>query len=104
MTPLYHPCAQQVPEADLEKNGELELQGVRLEAKQEQAIANRPLSPKIKARDDVPRTPVIFTGKLARLNDKIEGLSGLEARGIVRVLPEERHGCGRKGYFQMFLL
>lgn len=43
-------------------------------------------------------------GRLARLNNKIESLAGLEARGITRVLPEERHATSLAGYIQMALL
>ena len=49
-------------------------------------------------------TPVIFKGKLVEWNKKVERLAGLEARGITRVLPEEKHGGGPRGQMQMFLL
>ncbi|KAL8976305.1 MAG: hypothetical protein Q9205_007656, partial [Flavoplaca limonia] len=42
--------------------------------------------------------------RFARWNDKIEGLAGLEARGITRVLPEEKHAAGIRQYVQMLLL
>lgn len=43
-------------------------------------------------------------GRLRRLNTKIESLAGLEARGIKRVLPEERHTISLASYAQMALL
>lgn len=43
-------------------------------------------------------------GRLTKLNNKIESLAGLEARGITRVLPEERHTTSLAGYIQMALL
>ena len=47
---------------------------------------------------------MLFKGRFAKWNDKVEGLAGLEARGIVRVSAEERHGGGVKRYIQMFAL
>ena len=49
-----------------------------------------------------PSVPV--PGRLTQLNARIESLAGLEARGIARVPPEERHGCSVMGYMQMALL
>ena len=49
-----------------------------------------------------PSIPV--PSKLRRWNAKIESLAGLEARGITRVLPEERHAATLMGYVQMALL
>ena len=43
-------------------------------------------------------------GRLSRLNARIESLAGLEARGIKRVLPEERHAISLASYAQMALL
>ena len=48
--------------------------------------------------------PIPVPHKLRVLNDKIEGLAGLEARGITRVLPEERHGISALRYAQMGIL
>lgn len=54
---------------------------------------------------EIAPTPVLLRGKLARWNDWVEGLSGLEARGIVRVLPEERvTPRGWYGYLRIFAL
>jgi hypothetical protein len=41
---------------------------------------------------------------LRKWNNKIEGLAGLEARGITRVLPSERQNATLMGYFQMAFL
>jgi Permease for cytosine/purines, uracil, thiamine, allantoin len=53
---------------------------------------------------DSDLSPVLFKGKLGEWNEKVEGLAGLEARGITRVLPEDKHGGGPRGHMQMFLL
>lgn len=42
--------------------------------------------------------------KLSKWNRRIESLAGLEARGITRVLPEERHEASVVGYVQMAIL
>ena len=44
------------------------------------------------------------SNKLARWNTWIESLAGLEARGIARVTPEERHRDSIRGYAQMAIL
>ena len=60
--------------------------------------------------DDVPdannrSSPILApVGRLTRLNTRIESLAGLEARGIKRVLPEERHAISVASYVQMALL
>lgn len=53
---------------------------------------------------EVAPTPNLLKGRLAVWNDKVEGLSGLEARGIRRVMPDEKTGGGLCVYIQMFLL
>ena len=53
---------------------------------------------------NIAPTPVLLKGKLAEWNAKVEGLGGLEARGITRVLPEEKYDGGIRGYVQMFAL
>ena len=59
-------------------------------------------SEKETAGDVLPPIPV--PSKLRAWNDKIEGLAGLEARGITRVLPEERHGISGLRYAQIAIL
>ncbi len=51
--------------------------------------------------DDSPHTS---TSTLIRWNAKIESLAGLEARGIVRVPPDERYAPSTFGLVQMALL
>ncbi|KAL8710762.1 MAG: hypothetical protein Q9220_004780 [cf. Caloplaca sp. 1 TL-2023] len=51
-----------------------------------------------------PIAPIPIPRKLSQWNQKIENLAGLEARGIARVLPEERHGPSTLGYLQMVML
>jgi hypothetical protein len=45
-----------------------------------------------------------LSATLRKWNDKVESLAGLEARGITRVLPDERHTATIMGYFQMAFL
>ena len=49
-------------------------------------------------------SPIPVPGRLARWNNRIEGLAGLEARGIARVPPDERQQGSILGYAQMFML
>ena len=49
-------------------------------------------------------SPISNSSRLARWNSKIEGLAGLEARGIARVPPEERQQGSVLGYAQMAML
>lgn len=51
-----------------------------------------------------PVAPIHIPPKLSKWNQRIENLSGLEARGITRVLPEERHKASVIGYVQMAIL
>ncbi len=95
MNPLSHPGAHQIPENDVEKRGELHDSSINIST----FGSDTPSEP-----HDIPPTPVLFKGRLARWNAKVEGLAGLEARGITRVLPEEKHGGGLMGYLQMFAL
>lgn len=46
-------------------------------------------------------TQITVPTKFQRWNARIEGLAGLEARGIMRVLPAERHAPSKLGYAQM---
>lgn len=48
--------------------------------------------------------PIHVPPKLSKWNQRIEGLAGLEARGITRVLPEERQKASIIGYVQMAIL
>ena len=48
--------------------------------------------------------PIPVPSKLRQLNEKIEGLAGLEARGIRRVLPEERHDISPLRYAQIAIV
>jgi len=51
-----------------------------------------------------PHPLVHFPPTIVRWNAKIESLAGLEARGITRVLPEERHAGSLLGYMQIAAL
>ena len=48
--------------------------------------------------------PLPVPNRLARWNARIENLAGLEARGIARVPPDERHESSVLGYAQMAML
>jgi Permease for cytosine/purines, uracil, thiamine, allantoin len=53
----------------------------------------------------VPSAPhVPVPSKLRALNNRIEGLDGLEARGIARVPPEERHDISPLRYAQVAVI
>lgn len=94
MNPLNHPGGYQVPENDVEKRGELKDASINVTLAGSDSLEQH----------DIPPTPTVLKGRLARWNDKMEGLGGLEARGISRVLPEEKHDMGVMGYLQMFSL
>lgn len=97
MTLSSHPGAHQVPENDPEKRGELKASEVN--------VISGGKSPSLGSSEqhDIAPTPQL-KGSFARWNAKVEGLAGLEARGITRVLPEEKHNGGLRGYLQMALL
>jgi hypothetical protein len=48
--------------------------------------------------------PIRIPSTLRRINGKIESFAGLEARGITRVEPDERHESSITKYVQMSLL
>lgn len=87
------PSTQLFPENDVEKQGELKATEINVASK-----IDGKSSP-----NDIPPTRLL-KDKLASWNAKVEGLAGFEARGITRVLPEEKHDGGQRGYFQMFAL
>ena len=106
--PLKHPAAYQMPESDVEKRGELYDKDADINVSSFTGNSSEEntthTSYSSLANHDIPPTPVILRGRLKRWNDKIEGLAGLEARGITRVLPEEKHGISLMGYAQMCIL
>lgn len=106
--PLNHPAAHQIPENDVEKRGELNDKDAGADVNvstfagsnsEENTTTHSSLG-----SHDIPPTPVVLRGRLKRWNDRIESLAGLEARGITRVLPEEKHGISLMGYAQMCIL
>ena len=105
-TPEHH-GAQQMPETDVEKWGEAKVAEINFTANtggEGFSHATNTSSLNSSNQHDIPPTPVLLKGKLAQWNAKVEGLAGLEARGITRVLPEEKHGGGTHDYLQMFAL
>ena len=93
MIPLHQLDAHEMTEYDIEKRGEVS-------CVESDITASTPSSDS-SHQHDIPPTPVL-KGRLAKWNAKVESLAGLEARGIKRVLPEEKHECGRRGYLHMF--
>lgn len=95
MTPLHELDAHNMTESDIEKQGEVR-------CVESDTTTNTPPS-RSSSQHDIPPPPVL-KGHLAKWNAKVESLIGLETRGIKRVLPEERTGCGRREYLHMFEL
>lgn len=109
MNPFNHPGAKQVRDHDIEKEAETKQSTeVHVTANADGATSPAATNSPFLHDDGVPPysdpAPVLFTGRVSKWNDKVESLSGLEARGITRVLPEDKHGGGRRGHLQMFLL
>lgn len=104
MDPLDHPGAHQTPEKDVEKWGGTEVNITANSGSDTSHDAT--LSPPLDSSNqhDIPPTPLLLTGKLAYWNAKVESLAGLEARGITRVLTEEKNNGGRSGFLQMLAL
>ena len=93
MPPLHQLQAYEMTEGDIEKRGEVKCV--------ESDITTITPSSDPSDQHDIPHPPVL-KDYLAKWNAKVEGLAGLEARGIKRVLPEEKHECGRREYLHMF--
>ena len=96
MNPLHHP-ATGPPVADLEKSG-----AGATNVSSRNSVEKTTLDSSSASASPLALIPV--PTKLQRWNNKIESLAGLEARGIARVLPEERHGSSVMGYAQMAIL
>ena len=107
MNPFKHPVVDHMPHHDLEKEAESEEStnvNVTANAGGETSPTAK-TSPSINSSlHDFEPTLVRLKGKLVEWNEKIEGLAGLEARGVTRVLPEEKHGGGPRAHMQMFIL
>lgn len=107
MITLNHPSAHQIPKNDVEKWGELKEEETNIAKSGSDtfpATINTFSSDSSTHQHETPPTPVLLKGRLANWNARVEGLAGLEARGITRVLPEEKHKGGLSGYLQMFAL
>ena len=107
MNPFKHIVVNQMPNHDLENEAESKKStnvNVTANADGETSPAATN-SPSIDGNlHNLDPTLVVLKGKLVGWNEKVEGLAGLEARGITRVLPEEKHGGGPRGHMQIFLL
>jgi Permease for cytosine/purines, uracil, thiamine, allantoin len=107
MNPPNHAGAQQMPENDVEKRGELVESSINTNSFGSDIPAGtskNSFSTSNQRGIPIPPTPVLLKGRLAKWNAKVEGLASLEARGITRVLPGEKHDSGFTGYLQMFAL
>lgn len=107
MNLFKHPVVNQMPHHDLEKEAESKRStNVNVTANADGEISRATInSTSIDGNlHNIDPTLVLLKGKLFEWNEKVEGLAGLEARGIARVLPEEQHGGGPRGQMQMFLL
>lgn len=102
MNPVRHPGVRHTPKYDVEKQSHSAEKTVP-DVTASPASTNDP-SLDNSGQYDIPPDPVLFTGRLAAWNSKVERLAGLEAREITRVLHEEKHGGGLHGHIQMFLL
>lgn len=94
MDPPNH-GAHQLPEIDVEKQGELKATEFNVTTHAGSDTLNQ---------NGMPPDPLLLKGKLAKWNAKVESLAGLEARGITRVLQEEKHQGDIHGYLQMIAL
>ncbi|KAL9100878.1 MAG: hypothetical protein Q9163_003805 [Psora crenata] len=102
MSPLNHAAAHQVTENELEKGGDLKESSINIATTG--GDVHRDSATSYADELDRPPTPVLLKDRLAKWNAKVEGLAGVEGRGITRVLPEEKRGGGVMGYLQMFTL
>ena len=106
--PLNHPAAHQIPKHDVEKLGELNDKSADVNVSSFHGSnsdeTTTHTSDSSLGAHDIPSAPVVLRGRLKRWNDRIEGFAGLEARGITRVLPEEKHDISLMGYAQMCIL
>ena len=108
MNPLNHPIAHQMPEEDVEKWGVSKSTEINVTSNTGSHALDNPTNDSSSFnhgnRHGIPSGPLVPEGRLAHWNAKVEGFAGLEARGITRVLPEERHAGGKQAYLQMFAL
>ena len=106
MTLFNHLGAHRMPENDPERCGELKTSTEINVSSTNGSDINAPNSSSFdqSKEHDIALTLQFLKGKLARWNAKVEGLGGLEARGITRVLPEEKHDGGVRSYIQMAAL
>ena len=108
MDSLDHYAAHQMPENDVEKWGVPKSTEINVTSNTGSHPPDDPTNDSTSFdpgdRHGIPSGPLVLEGRLAHWNAKVEGFAGLEARGITRVLPEERHTGGKQAYLQMFAL
>lgn len=102
MGSFEHSAAHRVLENDPEKQVELRPVQADVDPKTATDISINPEG--ALPEHDIPPAPTVLKGRLARWNDAVEGLSGLEKRGIARVSLDEKHGGGTRSYVSMFAL
>lgn len=98
MNPLQHPGARRKPILDVEKHPELGAASVDVSSRKEDE------APEQSQDITAPSQFGPWRTRFKKWNAKVESLAALEARGISRVLPEEKHTGGAAGYIQMFAL
>lgn len=104
---LNYPGTSKFCKMDLEKWGDLKPKPVHTATStSSNVVAEDNVTSSLDSLDrhSFPRTLALLSAKLAKWNVRVESLSGLEARGVTRVLPEEKHDGRAQGYLQMLLL
>jgi len=87
--------ANEIPPADLEKSGAaLGISTTSCNSVEKSTFESSSTAPHL----------IPVPSKFQSWNARIEALAGLEARGIVRVLPEERQAPSNLGYAQMAMI
>lgn len=95
---LSHPAATVAPTPDLEK------QGGEFNVSSRNSAEKTTFDDSSHSQEGSTPGIIPVPTTIQRWNAKVESLAGLEARGIARVMPEERHGSSVMGYAQMAIL
>lgn len=97
---------RQNSEVDVEKWAESNPTDLKFSTKSHtNAVGDITNSSLIQSSSEPEISPTLaLKSKLGCWNSRVESLAGLEARGISRVLPDEKHAGGMQDYLQMFLL
>jgi hypothetical protein len=96
MKPHHHGHGTHLPGADVEKTAATD--GIHL------SPSSGSLDKEAASLDNTPSPAVPVPRSFKYWNTRIESLAGLEARGITRVMPEERHAGSAFGYVNIAIL